>query len=71
MENWNKKLERKLKTLRAATVFRISKVGSSPISRTKIPVTPYGVTGIFCAEMGLESPAQAKRGYKTVRWTVL
>ena len=24
-------------------------------TRTKIPVTPFGVTGIFCAEMGLES----------------
>ena len=47
------------------------KMQTSPISRTKISATPYGVADIFMLEMGLESPARAKRGYKTVRWTVL
>ena len=31
-------------------------------TRTKIPVTPYGVTGIFCAEMGLERPLRKRAG---------
>ena len=31
-------------------------------TRTKIPVTPYGVTGIFCAEMGLERPLRKHAG---------
>ena len=31
---------------------------------TKIPVTPYGGTGIFCAEMRLESPPERSDGIK-------
>ena len=39
-------------------------------TRTKKWAAPLGRL-IFCAEMGLDSPAWAKRRYKTVRWTVL
>ena len=33
-------------------------------TRTKIPVTLYGGTGIFCAEMRLESPPERSEGIK-------
>lgn len=33
-------------------------------TRTKIPVTLYGGTGIFCAEMRLESPPARSEGIK-------
>ena len=42
----------------------LRRVGSSPISRTKIPVTPYGVTGIFCAEMDSKERPDRREGKK-------
>ena len=42
----------------------------SHLSHQKIRV-PLRAFGFFIAQMGLESPAWAKRRYKTVQWTVL
>ena len=38
---------------------------------TKIPVTIYGGTGIFCAEMRLESPPEQSEGIKQSSGTFL
>ena len=40
----------------------LRRVGSSPISRTKISATPYGVADIFMLEMGLERPLNTRAG---------
>ena len=52
----------KSNSLRAATVLRTCYLGSSPISRTKISATPYGVADIFMLEMGLERPLRKHAG---------
>ena len=48
--------------LRGAMLLPIFVRGSSPISRTKISATPYGVADIFMLEMGLERPLRKHAG---------